>query len=289
MRGLGRWAATEAVIAYCRVDKAVRRMQSGLAAMARGFVTQSMSNGELAELVGRAYALDPGPSPSRGLFAWELAWYLKRLPQAPASALVSGAGAGREVAWLVERGYRVDATEPSGAAVASCRARFASVVEVHQGSHEDLSRAVLNSRPPGRLAVIATRQYDAAILGWGSLGHVLERAERIRAVEAIAALVPAGPILASFPVVSRKPNVASEASRGWKLGAALGRALGGEDHSEARAADPLWFDSRYGVVAAIRCDEVGEMAGRVSRRAVWEGSHGEYPHVTLLPGDSIPQ
>ena len=52
-------------------------------------------------------------SPARGLFPWEDAWFQMALPQPPATILVPGAGGGREVLALRERGYTVFGFDPA--------------------------------------------------------------------------------------------------------------------------------------------------------------------------------
>ena len=140
-----------------------------------------------------------------GLYEWEQQWFERRLPALPASILIGAAGAGREASALRELGYRVHAFEPSASAFQRCQTRVGSEL-VDQASYGDLIATVLRGeRTPLRLA--SETRFDAVLLGWGSFGHVLQRADRLELLRACNQIAPEGPILLSI----FEPN--AEASR----------------------------------------------------------------------------
>jgi len=140
-----------------------------------------------------------------GLYEWEQQWFERRLPAPPASILIGAAGAGREASALRELGYRVHAFEPSASAFQRCQTRVGSEL-VDQASYGDLIATVLRGeRTPLRLA--SETRFDAVLLGWGSFGHVLQRADRLELLRACDQIAPRGPILLSI----FEPN--AEASR----------------------------------------------------------------------------
>lgn len=131
-----------------------------------------------------------------GLYAWERKWIERRLPPPPASILVGAAGSGREALALQRLGFRVHAFEPSASAFELCRTTLGSDL-VDQASYRDLIAAVLHAkRTPLRVA--PESRFDAVLLGWGSFGHVLERASRFELLRACDRIAPQGPILLSI-------------------------------------------------------------------------------------------
>jgi len=166
-------------------------------------------------------------------------------------------------------------------AAAICRQRLNGKGLCVVGTHQELSRAVLDGAQ-GPMAGIAARKYDAVILGWGSLSHVLEANERTRIIRAAAVLSPQGPVLASFFLKSG--DVFSPASsRAWRVGQTLGQLLDCNRRSSA-SHDDLFFGSWCGFAVHIDATELEHLAKKDLRRElIWEGDHGVYPHITLLP------
>lgn len=138
----------------------------------------------------------------RGLFSWERA--LLDHPAVPRSgrALVGAAGGGRELLALCERGYAVDAFEPSEPLARSCASVAARCVNARalRGSYRDLDAALQHQGP---LAELRDRgPYALVMLGWRSLSHVLEAADRVALFAALARLAPGAPVIISFAPVS---------------------------------------------------------------------------------------
>lgn len=128
--------------------------------------------------------------------------------------LVGAAGAGREVRIVEARGCEVTALEPSRALAALCRAR-APGARVIEARYEDVAA--------GR--ALAAERFDAALLGLGSLSHVLDGAARASLLRALARACD-GPILASAlsPPRAQGERVA-RVGRAAGIGGALARPI----------------------------------------------------------------
>lgn len=131
-----------------------------------------------------------------GLYSWEAQWFERRLPPPPASVLVGAAGAGREASALRSLGYRVRAFEPSASAFRHCELALGSAL-VDQASYDDFMATVLRGEHT-RLRLPRESRFDAVLLGWGSFGHVLQRADRLALLRACDQIAPGGPILLSI-------------------------------------------------------------------------------------------
>lgn len=107
------------------------------------------------------------------LAPWEEEWLAADLPPAPARVLVGGAEDGRDAIALVASGYSVGAFDPGSGAVDACRRALPAGSSVARATYQDLSRAVLDHEPPAEIGAIATREWDAVLLGWTSVMHVL--------------------------------------------------------------------------------------------------------------------
>ncbi len=246
-RLLGTWA---------RLARGVQRSTERVTRVLAGVAWSAAPAGALTALsVGlgeRGFA----PSHQRGPLSWEPAWWDAALPPPPARVLVGGAGAGREVTALEARGYRVDAFEPAPALAEALAGAC------HGQSWTLTHEAVAAGRGP-------TGPYDAVLLGWGSLSHVLEDSDRRALMRRCAALTD-GPILASvFLRDDRRPT------RPAALGARLGAALLGAE----RPLHPgVFFLPAVGFLVGFDPSELealGREAGRVT-----ELTAAPFPHVT---------
>jgi len=145
-----------------------------------GVCTGTILNGLLRDTEKEALSIDLYDASFRpdndhdGLYEWEQRWFERRLPAPPASILIGAAGAGREASALRQLGYHVHAFEPSAAAFRLCQIEVGSGL-VDQASYQDL-----------------------IAMGWGSFGHVLQRADRLELLRACDHIAPHGPILLSI-------------------------------------------------------------------------------------------
>lgn len=206
----------------------------------------------------------------RGLYDWEETWFADRLPRAPARVLVGGAGGGREAAALVERGYVVDAFDPSAPLVDVARERVGPDGRVAVAGYEDLAADRMPAgllRPP----------YDAALLGWGSLMHVLAAPVREALFRRLDALCPRGPILASF---YWRPGRERPRPAAWERGRRLGRWLVRARRLAPQGDTQHLFGANIGFGWEYTRAEVEALAAACGRTVVWEKG-GAYPHVTL--------
>ena len=149
---------------------------------------------------GRDVSYDPeSPTFRRGLFAWEEKVIATYFPRPPSRVLVGGAGGGREVLALVEKGYEVTAFEPSAPLAAAMSSRFAerSNIRVYRARYEDMPH-LFPARPDAASTTLEARsKFGAAVFGWGSYSHLRTEAQRIRVLSSFRRYVH-GPILLSF-------------------------------------------------------------------------------------------
>jgi len=266
-----------AVYGYARADVLAERALQSARQCATGVLHEALTVDEKVAVGVRLYSASPAGEDRTTLFDWERRWFERRLPAAPARILVGAAGAGREAVALVKMGYRVDAFEPAVRPAARCAQRLGDGAEVVAARFEDLSRAVLDG--DGDLWV-ARRRYDAVLLGWGGLTHVLDPDERVRIVAACARLAPEGPILASFWFRGGAP---AGRSRGLQLGMAVGRGVRALRGLPAPAHEPLRFAGRYGFGHSFTHEEIEALARGAGRVVEWgDLKRAGYPHATFL-------
>ncbi|KPK16276.1 MAG: hypothetical protein AMJ62_06095 [Myxococcales bacterium SG8_38] len=172
-----------------------------------------------------------------GLYAWETQWFARRLPSPPASILIGAAGSGREAAALRKLGYQVHAFEPSTPAFRIGQRVLGSEL-IDQASYHDLVEAVLLQKGT-RLRLGREARFDAVLLGWGSFGHVLRRADRLELLRACDRIAPEGPILLSI----FEPGTSS-------------------------AANELCYTSWGGFLARPTAEELAEHAQALNRKLV---------------------
>ncbi|MDH5493378.1 MAG: hypothetical protein OEY14_15595, partial [Myxococcales bacterium] len=240
--------------AFARAHLLVGRVR-GLATVAMGALLDSgLSLPEKTRLSAELYALGPESFPSDlGLHAWEQQWFARRLPQAPCAILLGGAGSGREARALRDRGYRIDAFEPAAPLARACERSSSRPVCV--GGYEELSAAVLDGAQ-NALTPLAERRYGATIFGFGSFSHILDPAERARAIDAMQRLSD-GPILISFLMRPEGERVTTP-GRAARAGRWLGRALASGAGSEPMTREPgaeLRFTS-FGFYHAFAASEL---------------------------------
>jgi hypothetical protein len=157
-----------------------------------------------AWVTGWCYAIysrdyKPGARPfEEGLHDWESATLDSPLFPRRGHVLLGGAGGGRELRTLLQRGFTVTAFEPS--------TMWTSALEVAGnraavlcGSYSDFVRAVTNGDGP--LQEIAKQRFDAIVLGWGSICHIT--ADELQELfVALRKVGPRAPVLLSFQLES---------------------------------------------------------------------------------------
>lgn len=260
---------------YAKLDQRIDRARSAIARFAEGFVLSGLDAAEQADLtIGIYDRRDRHPA---ALFAWERPWFEATLPKPPARVLVGGAGDGREVRAIRELGYDVDAFEPAPRSLSQLSAAVGSGAAL-LGSHEDLIRAC--SGEPNTLTALAAQRYDAMLLGWTSLSHVLDPRDRRALFEACRTLCPRGPILASFFFTHEAASTRGGRARAW--GAALGNLVGntrGLERSPSTAGVDQ-FLVHAGVVHIFDRAELEALSDAIDRTLVFDPL--PYAHATWL-------
>jgi hypothetical protein len=252
-------------------------------------------------LYQEATTYSPGGSAfEQGLFPWE-----QRLLEHPAwpttgPILVGAAGAGREALALVRRGHKVVAFEPCAPLAAQGRAlaKVTPGLSFFEGSYADLSALAASphvppdqgksktlpvqqghptphaledppgqeSRPP-RSPLLDGAPFCAAVLGWGSLSHVLDGGQRLALLRSLRHLVPAGPVVMSFLVAWPRGGFEDRLHR------ALQRRAGN---------DAPHFSPEAGFFHLFTAPEVEALAAASGYR-VAHYQEDPYPHALLLP------
>jgi hypothetical protein len=118
-------------------------------------------------------------------------------------------------------------------------------------------------------------RFDAVLLGWGSLSHVLSPAHRALVLQALDRLCPEGPLLVSF-----LPRSFGE-GRAGRLGRRLGSTLFG-----GGLEAPLMMEPWFGFAAPLEWDELDALARALGRCLRVEEDATSYPHATLYRGTS---
>jgi hypothetical protein len=186
-----------------------------------------------------AYASLPSYAPGgttfeRGLHAWEQTIISRPPFPSMGRLLLAAAGGGRELVPLRALGYQVVAFEPALPLVNAARAAVSGDREatVLRGSFEDLPLAVHAGEGP--LASLRGTSFDAVVIGWGALSHVLTHPERVALLTSLRALCPKGPVLASFFVDDPERRTASaRPSRARTALRSAFRRLGGSGNPPA--------------------------------------------------------
>lgn len=248
-----------------------------------GICSEALTVEEKSRLTVRIYDSHPAYfDVGNSLHAWEEPWFGRRLPAAPAHVLVGACGTGREAVALAERGYRIAALEPAPEFVAESQRRLGTRGAVTRMSYEELSALVLDGQR--ERYDVAAGQYDAVILGSGSLTHVLDPHEQERLLRALSHLCPHGPILASFfcdPEESPpRPGAAARAGR------RIGRLLARLRRSAPAHSDRLSYRAHSGFAYTFTPREIEALAQTIGRRLVWENEGPRmrpFHYATFLP------
>lgn len=270
----------EAIMLYACADRFFFRFQEAAQNAIGGFFDGALTDEEKTELgiVLSDYSLRRS-SPSRGLWKWEEEWFNKWLPKPPKRLLIGAAGTGREAVALARSGYRIDAFEPATFAARKCAEALGDKGRVFIGRYEDLNRAVIDSKG-SPLAEIALESYDAIILGWGSLTHVIDERERERLLQSCWRLGKNAPILASFWLRSSEISM-NKSSRVKKYAARLGSIVAAFRGNRSQLCrEP--FACSFGFVHSFTRGEIEQLAIATHSRVIW-GSNNEYPHATFVP------
>jgi hypothetical protein len=132
---------------------------------------------------------------SRGLFEWERQLFHHPYFPRTGDILVPAAGGGRELSWFLDRGYAVAGFDPAPALASSWNLAHPNH-PMFVASYADLSQMLQSKSGP--LSSLSTRSFDAIVLGWGSLSHIIEEEERRRLFLSLRRQYPKAVVAVSF-------------------------------------------------------------------------------------------
>jgi hypothetical protein len=270
----------KALLAVDRVTLRLDSLRDGLRdELLLAWIRQEDRAGLTAAVYAEQQTYLPGGHRFRsGLFAWERrAFDLPIFPRG-GRVLVGAAGAGRELVALEERGFSVVAFDPCAPFADAAR----SVADptrstVIHAAYEDLVAAAEGRGGPLAEAV-AGPPFDAVVLGWGSLSHVLPASARASLLRAVHTLAPNAPVLTSFAI--EVDSSAAPDSKG-RVRDAL-RRLFGALHAPGVSETGDHFFLNGGFFVYLAHDEIVRLAWD----AGYEVAHYEdtsYPHAILVP------
>ena len=243
-----------------------------------GFALGALTDEQLTRLTTEAYNRR-GTYARKDIFDWEREWFEQDLPPPPARILVGGAGSGREVRYLISKGYRVVAFDPAENYVKNeLKKGLPEGWEAfYVGSYQDIYESEVASNAEFRRQIFRSSPYDAVIMGWGSLIHVPDESNRVNLFKQFSRLVE-GPVLASF-WARRKVGDPPPRSKASQAGELLANRIG-----KARPGD--FGDGVQGTSGFTHSFTEEELAGLAEQAGFfikewWDGLH--YPHVTFIP------
>ncbi|WP_437293170.1 hypothetical protein [Sorangium sp. So ce426] len=206
-----RWLNTHVFVRHLHrglaaVHRHVRQIEQGLSEIALALFPPGFERVASDEHYAAAASHYSQPGQQRaGLFPFEVRALDAYFAPPPARLFVPGAGAGRELLDLVERGYSVDAIEPVPILAEAARRALAEQGRAHEGASvtcESLESWM--ERGAGG--------YDGILTGWGMWTHVVQRDARLAALRAFRRACPRGPVLLSFWSLERVVDDPSERS-----------------------------------------------------------------------------
>lgn len=208
-----------------------------------------------------------GPkTPYRGLFQWENTAIQNFFPPPPSRILVGGAGSGREMVTLITKGYFLTGFEPILVSVNHAKSMLPKekLLAFEKGRYEDLVSGALKE-------IESYSPYDAVILGWGSISHVLDPRMHKLILEKVRKLCPGGPILLSWRKASYarpKVKLLRKFFSTFKLRAFCER-------------DYFRFD--LGFCHSFNSEEIKGLAESTSNSIIFYEDEKTYPHAVLMP------
>ena len=271
------------VKALLAVDRATLRLDSLRDGVRDELLLAWIRHEDRAGLTAAVYAeqgtyLPGGHRFQSGLFPWERRAF--DLPIFPRSGrvLIGAAGAGRELVALEERGFSVVAFDPCAPFADAARsvADPARSTVIH-ASYADLVAAAEGRESPLASAITGA-PFDAVILGWGSLSHVLPSSARSALLRAVHTLAPNAPVLTSFAIEVDSSAPPESKGRVRDTLRRLFSALHAPGVSEA--GDHFFLNG--GFFAYLGHDEIVRLAWASG----YEVAHYEdtsYPHAILVP------
>ncbi len=213
---------------------------------------------------------------NQGLFDWETKGLDSFLPSG-GNLLIGGAGGGREVSALLERGFRIWAFEPSFTLFERLESlkKKKTHLNVWRESYEELVER-FQEDPKGYRQKHELEEVDGILLGWGSFSHVSCPKKRLELLVCLKNLAPNAPVFLSFLLRDSALTSRWEFFRPWVQTTC--RWLGGK--GERREGDVFYsgsgFVHRFSREELTRqVEEAGYSLGVLKKTP--------YPHALLLP------
>jgi hypothetical protein len=204
------------------------RIQRLIRAIYAGFWLGWFDDADVRTVVGRLYEENDlyrtAEHNLQGLFSWETELLNEHFASRD-SIVVAAAGGGREMIGLARAGWRVDGFECDPVLVEKCE-RFLSQAAV--AGH-------IVQAPPDKVPS-GFKQYGAAIVGCGALGHIVGRAKRVNFLKDLKSLMTSGaPLLLS---VGRRPQGSRYHQVIYQIAKVIRMIRGSQDSPEV-GDDPL--------------------------------------------------
>lgn len=219
-------------------------------------------------------------TPQGELLEWEAELIARFVPPAPARVLVGGAGGGREALALAAAGHEVvafDPAEPLAWSMGHVAGERGLPLTAYVGRYQDLwSPRGAAERVPALPLATALGRFDAFLLGWGSLSHVLGVAERRRLFEVGHALLRRdGCLITSFG----HDEVPSATGAG--LRARLRAALSARRAAQGRAPRDR-FLADIGVLHMFARGEIEALAADAGLEVAYARYTHGFPHAVFV-------
>lgn len=260
------------VAALARAQVALNRATSQIVDIVGGIAVHALLEAELNHLGTLIY--DAGSlHRSTSVEPWEHDWWSAALPKEPGRILVAACGAGREVAWLLERGWEVEAFDPAPSLVELARSRAAGRARIDVLDFSAFAAQVTTRSP-----------FDAVLIGFGGFSHCMSEGSRRRLLQACVALCPRGPILLSW---QDGAGWRGHRGRAQALGARIGGALGALRGVGGAWRDRLLFLPHAGPTAFLEAADVEQLATSLGRRLRCRTQ--PMPHGELMAGPRAPR
>ncbi|MCC6558531.1 MAG: hypothetical protein IT372_36815, partial [Polyangiaceae bacterium] len=264
----------------------VLRLERAIAELATALHTPELERAAaLRHYAAAPIYRDPGDQRA-GLYPFEVRALEAYFKPPPARLLVHGAGAGREVLALLDRGYDVDAFEPVPTLAASLRRAAA---ERPDGGAPTAS---VDCEGMEEWAASPVGSYDGVIVGWGAFTHLLRRDARVAVLRAFRKVCPRGPVLLSFwrrePVFDPAERGGGAQAEGAPLPARFQAFTRGLLRARLLRLPPLepgtsWRAGLF--VHLVSEAELREEAAACGYRlAHYERDASRYPNAVLFPG-----
>jgi hypothetical protein len=169
----------------------------------------------------------------------------------------------------------VVAFDPAVGSAKRCKRDYPLAQVIEGVSYEDLCE---DSPRAAAAAIRSAAPFDAVLLGWGSLTHVIDASDHLRILRAFDQLAPRGPLLASFFLNS---HTLPGRGRLERAAARVGRRVSASPASPERvsSSDPVRCYARVGFSYHFEPAVLEALAAATNRTVTLY--RGEFAHATF--------